>query len=227
MTSIDLAADDVARFLQENPEFFIEHSALFANMRVPHPHETRAISLGERQIMTLRARAKELEWQLSGLIQNATGNEKISKTLIDWCAHMLAEDHATRLPGHIVRGLERLFAVPGVALRVWGFPNMADSAFTSHVTDNIKTWASTLARPYCGPAKDLEVAAWVDNDAASLAVMALTPAPDSPPFGLLVLASDEADRFASDMGTDFLKTIQELASASLMRLLGPDQPQRA
>ncbi len=38
------------------------------------------------------------------------------------------------------------------------------------------------------------------------------------PFGVLVLGSDDPDRFTPDMGTSFLDTINELASASLSRL---------
>jgi uncharacterized protein YigA (DUF484 family) len=37
---------------------------------------------------------------------------------------------------------------------------------------------------------------------------------------LLVLASGDAQRFAPDMGTDFLERIGELASAALSRLRG-------
>src|SRR3546814_69835 len=66
-----LSAEHIAQFLQDNPSFFQDHADVFANLRVPHPNETRAISLGERQIMTLRARAKDLEWKLSGLVHNA------------------------------------------------------------------------------------------------------------------------------------------------------------
>jgi len=40
-----------------------------------------------------------------------------------------------------------------------------------------------------------------------------------PLFGLLVLASPEAQRFAADMGTDFLDRIGELTAAALTRLL--------
>src|SRR3546814_2286471 len=76
MTDASFSAEDIAHFLQENPEFFQEHADVFANMHVPHPHETRAISLGERQIMALRTRAKDLEWKLAGLMRNASGNER-------------------------------------------------------------------------------------------------------------------------------------------------------
>lgn len=227
MTQPTLAADDVALFLAENPEFFTEHAALFSNLKVPHPHESRAISLGERQILTLRTRAKNLEWQLSGLIQNATGNQRISKTLIDWCAHMLAEDDATRLPDHIVQGLSHLFGLPSVALRLWGFAKLTDPAYCDGVTDSIKSWAATLDRPYCGPMDQHEAADWLATPPASLALIALRPNPDSPPFGLLVLGSDDASRFTSDMGTDFLETIRDLTSASLQRLSSPHLPQSA
>ena len=40
----------------------------------------------------------------------------------------------------------------------------------------------------------------------------------NPVFGLLVLASGDAQRFTSGMGTDFLSRIGELASAALSRL---------
>ena len=42
--------------------------------------------------------------------------------------------------------------------------------------------------------------------------------PSTPAFGLLVLASSDAQRFTSGMGTDFLSRIGELTSAALSRL---------
>lgn len=227
MTQTVLAPDDVARFLKENPEFFTEHATVFSEIKVPHPHSSKAISLGERQILTLRTRAKELEWQLSGLIQNATGNQKISKTLISWCAHMLAEDNPNLLPTHIIQGLSQLFGLSSIALRLWDFPTLTDPAFTADVTDSIKVWASEFSKPYCGPLNQQEVANWLEIPPTSLAIIVLRPNANSPAFGVLVLGSDDATRFTSDMGTDFLETIQELASASLSRLSGPQDLQTA
>lgn len=224
MTEDSLSADDVARFLQTNPAFFQEHAELFANLRVPHPNETRAISLGERQIMTLRARAKDLEWQLSGLVHNASGNERISKTLNDWCCRMLSEDDAGQIPAHIVRSLGDLFDLPTIALRVWELPKLTDSEFNEDVTESIRAYARELVKPYCGPLKDQEAAGWLGTPPASLAIIALRPSGSSEPIGLLVMGSDEAERFTPDMGTAFLDTINKLASASLSRLRGsPDQ----
>ena len=219
--STSLNADDVALFLQENPQFFQEHADLFANLRVPHPHETRAISLGERQIMILRAKTKDLEWKLSGLIHNAAGNEKISKTLRAWCCRMLAEDNAAQLPGHIVRSLSDLFDLQSIALRLWNTPSMADSEFGQDVTDGIRQYANELATPYCGPLQGQEAAGWLGTPPASLAIVALRPTDSAEPFGLLVLGSDDPERFTTDMATDFLGVISDLAGAGLCRLRAP------
>lgn len=219
--STSLNADDVARFLQENPDFFQEHANVFANLRVPHPHESRAISLGERQIMVLRTKTKDLEWKLSGLIHNATGNEKISKTLRAWCCRMLAEENAAQLPGHIVRSLGDLFDLQSIALRLWDLPSMADSEFCQDVTDSIRQYTQELAQPYCGPLQGQEAAGWLGTPPASLAIVPLRPSDSAEPFGLLVLGSDDPERFTLDMATDFLGVISDLASASLCRLREP------
>jgi len=227
MTASSFSADDIAHFLKDHPEFFQDHAELFANLRVPHPNETRAISLGERQILTLRARTKDLEWKLSGLIGNASGNEKISKTLTQWCCRMLAEDDALQIPAHIVRSLGVLFDLPTIALRVWSLPRLEDSEFAQDVTDTIRSYARDLAKPFCGPIKDQEAAGWLGTPPASLAIIALRPVGRVEPIGLLVLGSDDAERFTADMGTAFLDTINELASASLLRLQGPDHQEYA
>ena len=54
--------------------------------------------------------------------------------------------------------------------------------------------------------------------AASVALMALRPAPGQEAFGLLVLASPDAQRFNSQMGTELLERLAELAGAALSTL---------
>lgn len=228
MTAPSLSAQDVARFLQDNPDFFTDHATVFADIKVPHPHQAHAISLGERQILTLRARARELEWQLSGLIQNATGNERISKLLINWCASLLSEDDPHRLPDLIVHGLSRLFDLPDIALRVWSLPRLADnSPFLHDVTPDLQHDTENREHPYCGPVNGHNAASWLSNTPASLALLPLKAGTSGRTIGLLVLGSPDATRFTEDMGTEFLQTIATLAGASLSRLTGPDQPESA
>ena len=216
MTQATPSPDDIALFLKSNPDFFQEHAAIFAELRVPHPHEARAISLGERQILTLRTRCKELEWKLAGLLHNASGNERISQQLMQWCCDMLAEDDGQALPALIVERLRAIFELPSVVLRLWDKEGPAP--FVQDVGDAVKQHAAALAAPYCGPAQDSPSSEWLPGATQSLACVALRPEGGRNAFGMLVLGSEDAARFTTDMSTDFLATIGRLASAGLQRL---------
>jgi len=219
MTQAMPTPEDIALVLKSNPDFFQEHAALFAELRVPHPHEARAISLGERQILTLRNRCKELEWKLAGLLHNASGNERISRLLMQWCCDMLAEGDAARLPALIVERLQGIFELPAVVLRLWD--KQGPAPYVQDVGDAVKQYTGALATPYCGAARDCPATEWLDASMQSLACIALRPEGGRNAFGMLVLGSEDAGRFTDDMGTDYLETIGRLASAGLQRL--PDQ----
>lgn len=219
MTRLTPSAEDVALFLQSNPDFFYEHAHIFADLRVPHPHESRAISLGERQILTLRNRCKELEWKLASLLHNASGNERISQQLKQWCCDMLAEDDALALPPLIVERLQGLFELPDVVLRLWD--KQGPSPFVQEVGEALRHYTNSLTAPYCGPAKDSPAAEWLGSSTQSMACIALRPEGGINAFGVLVLGSDDAGRFTPDMATDYLNVIGSLAAAALQRL--PEQ----
>lgn len=218
MTQDALTAETVARFLQAHPNFLQEHAEVFATLEVPHPHQSRAISLGERQIVTLRDRQRELEWRLSALINNATTNETISKRLHEWSLRLLSEAEPKHLPAAIVLGLDEVFGLQEAVLRTWA-PVHADPEAVNHeVSEDTRAFADTLNLPYCGPGTDFEAARWLAEKPGSLALVALRPEAKAPAFGLLVLAAEDPERFVPDMGTDFLVQIGELASAALRRL---------
>ena len=49
-----MKSDDVAQYLQDNPQFFEEHAELMSSISIPHPHGGRTISITERQMLSLR-----------------------------------------------------------------------------------------------------------------------------------------------------------------------------
>ncbi len=214
-----LSALTVARFLQQNPDFFTEHSELFAALTVPHPNQSRAISLGERQIMTLRDRQKDLEHRLAALSYQATFNEGIATKLNQWCEVLLSAQDAQSIPGHIIAGLAEVFDVPEVAMRLWHL-EIPEEGVGEPVADDDKTFADSLTAPYCGPNKAFAVARWLQKPVASMAMMPLKHRTEAgeQTVGLLLLGSGDPERFSSDMGTTFLETIARLASAAISRL---------
>jgi uncharacterized protein YigA (DUF484 family) len=84
-------------------------------------------------------------------------------------------------------------------------------------------FASSLTEPFCGLNTGFEAVSWLE-DAHNVSSLALIPlrsgmaGSSAPAFGMLVLASSDAQRFNSGMGTEFLARIGELASAALSRL---------
>jgi uncharacterized protein YigA (DUF484 family) len=212
-----LTAQNVARFLQEHPEFFVQHAELFSTIEVPHPHQARAISLGERQILTLRERLKDFEFRLAELVRNAALNELTTDKLNRWCMRMLGEPITARVPEQVAQGLAEQFNLQEVGMRLWDL-GLPEEGIGEAVSDEVRDYANALTTPYCGNDTKLTAANWLKRPPASFAVLSLRPAPNAPAFGMLVLGSDDAERFAPDMGRAFLQTVGILASAALSRL---------
>jgi uncharacterized protein YigA (DUF484 family) len=128
------------------------------------------------------------------------------------------------LPATIAAEVGSQFMVPQVAIKVWDVDNRYGAEpFAEGVSDDARTFASSLTQPYCGVNSGFEAVNWLEDSATAMS-LALIPLREpsangaSPAFGMLVLASPDHQRFQSGMGTDFLERIGELASAALMRL---------
>ena len=219
-------AQDVAAWLQSNPQFFEEHAELLAAVQLTSPHSHRAVSLQERQMEILREKNKGLELKLADLVRHGHDNDRTQQRMHAWQLRLLAEADSHALPYTVQDGLQQVFDVPAVALRVWN----VGEAFT-HIevaqgaSDDLRLFAEGLRAPYCGPNSGFEAAALLErDDIASLAMVALrVPArPDEDAlgaaFGLLVLGSPDARRFHEGMGTAYLGQIGEVAGAALTRL---------
>ena len=141
-----------------------------------------------------------------------------------WAGSLLQGEELSQLPLQMADDIEQQFAVPQVGLRLWDVDAAyADQPYAQSVSDDVKLLASSLTEPFCGLNTGFESVSWLDTPQAitSLALIPLRMGPSgasTPAFGLLVLASSDAQRFTSGMGTDFLARIGELASAALSRL---------
>ena len=216
----------IADFLASTPDFFERHAELLASVQLSSGHGSRAISLQERQAKLLREKIQSLESQLAEMIRHGQENLVMAGTLQSWTRRLLQTAQARDLPGAIVQGLARDFQVPQAALRLWGVDEAcAGEGFAALVSDDIRAFAAALRAPYCGANAGFEAAGWLAQPAAaqSLALVALRASPDAPVSGLLVLASPDAQRFHSGMGTEFLERLGELAGAALSRLARPRQ----
>ena len=219
-----ITEDDIAHYLSITPDFFLRHAELLAAVQLTSPHSNRAVSLQERQAEMLREKIKLLEHRIMEMIRNGTDNVLLSDKVLRWAGSLLQSKDTAGLPARLADEIAAEFAVPQVAVRVWDVSaDFASEPFAQGVSDDAKVFASSLSEPFCGLNTGFEAVSWLGTpDAvASIALVPLRAAPmgsPSPAFGMLVLASGDAQRFTSGMGTDFLARIGELASAALSRL---------
>jgi uncharacterized protein YigA (DUF484 family) len=108
-----------------------------------------------------------------------------------------------------------------VAIRLWAKPqdkaNSKNEVFQG-VDAELQGWAQSLVAPYCGQRPGLELDSWFGEGAVPKS-FAMTVLRGEKVFGLLVMASEDEQRFYPEMGTVYVKRIGELVSAALLRYL--------
>jgi uncharacterized protein len=219
-----ITEDDIANYLANTPDFFQRHAELLATVQFTSPHSHRAVSLQERQAEMLREKIKLLEQRIMEMIRNGNDNVIVSDKILRWARNLLLTTDALALPELIVNEIKGQFAVPQVGLRIWDVASeFAAVGYSQGVSDDARLLASSLLEPFCGLNTGFEAVSWLEepHTATSLALIPLrsgVAGSTAPAFGMLVLASGDAQRFHSGMGTDFLARIGELASAALARL---------
>lgn len=216
-----MRAEDVAHYLQANPGFFEEYAEFMAQLVIPHPHGGRAISITERQMLTLRERNKTLEGKLAELVRFGEDNDAISEKMhrlgvgLTAAATFQSVLHAAHF--HLAED----FTVPHVAIRLWDVPaGVGELPPFAGAGEDAQAFAETLAQPYCGSTSGFEVATWFGESAPHIRSQALVALRDvGGTIGMLALGAEDGERFYADMGTLYLERLGELVSAALVRTL--------
>ena len=221
-----ITEQDIADYLANTPGFFERHAALLATIQLNHPHGHRTVSLQERQAEMLREKIKGLESRIMDMIRNGQENLSIADRLHRWTVSLMSTADAAALPVLLCESLRHEFLIPLAGLRLWGLaPAYGAAEFAGEVSEDVKSFAASLSQPYCGVNSGFEAARWLEapegGGATSLALIPLSAKVDGEvrSFGLLVLGSPDPTRYAAEMGTEFLASIGDIASAALARLL--------
>ena len=209
--------DQVADFLRQTPDFFGNRLDLVAQLKLPHPHGGQAISIGERQLLLLRERVRNLENKLKELIQFAEENDAINDKMQQLALGLM---RARALPDALAalgRELRDGFAVPHVTLRFWQAGAADGLAESEPVTDELKHFAARLAAPHCSHEVPPALRAWFGEAGDRLGSFALVPLRGDGVEGLLVLAAEDRERFHPEMGSLYLGWLGQLTAAAISR----------
>ena len=72
-----IEAEDVVRYLKDQPDFFEQHISVLLDLKLPNLHDEKAISLSEYQVAALREKNALLESKLRELIKFGEENDAL------------------------------------------------------------------------------------------------------------------------------------------------------
>jgi uncharacterized protein len=224
--SADSTPDDapVAEYLRQNPDFFVRHDTLLAQLKLPHARSGAAVSLVERQVEVLREKNQSLESRLTELVSVARANEQLVDKIHGFTRRLLGAASRQETIARIEQSLREDFDVFHSVLVLFGggIMGIAADRFVSCVDSKDPGLAGfeslfSSTRPRCGQVRDSQREFLFGADSLGLSSVALVPLGGKSPFGLLALGSPDRDRFNPGMSTEFLARLGELVSDALSR----------
>ena len=212
-----MTPDAVVNYLKQHPEFFEEQAEFLATIMIPHPHGGRAIPISERQILTLRDKSKQLEDKLRELLTFGEQNDAIGEKLHRLTLALVGARDIDAVIAALHFNLREDFAVPHTVLRLWPAGARGELPEFTAVSAAARDFAESLSNPYCSPHAMVDTAEWFGEAAAHLRSFAYVALKNGPSFGLLAMASEDAQRFYPEMGTLYLKRLGEMTAVALQR----------
>ncbi len=208
-----ITAQDVCRFLEKQPDFFVDHPELLEALHVPHRTDGQTVSLVERQVKVLRANQAETRQRLATLIRNARDNEALVGHTHRLALRLIAAKIAA--PAGAPTALEQLAPLVEAAMREDFGVSPARLLAPAAVPESLRSTLLASGSPHCGRLREDDRHALFGEAAEGIASVALVPLGVGAVKGLLVLGSADTAHFHPGMATDFLARIAELLSTAL------------
>ncbi|PCM43164.1 DUF484 family protein [Marinobacter sp. ANT_B65] len=218
----ELTREEVAEYLSNNPDFFIEQDELLRSLTLPHD-SGRAISLVERQVHLFREQRDTLRHELVELVSIARHNdrlfEKSKRLLMQVIEARNLIDMASTIDDSI-RGDFGLDAASVILFTDVEVPGSAQGALHIVSPAEAQSRLGNLldgSRAVCGQFRESEREFLFPDRDEPIASVALVPLRSDGLVGVFAVGSCEPGYFDQSMGSLFLSYISD----TLSRLLPP------
>jgi uncharacterized protein YigA (DUF484 family) len=209
---------------------------------LPHPHGGRTISLSERQLVALREKNKTLEDKLQELLGYARENDELQFKVQQFTCALFNITNPEEMQDRIMLELQERFAIPHITMRMWGNSStredLPDFSAGAEGTDEMELAINSILPSLAPPSAEVQAfadqnvipvcthhalhdtQAWFGEAGELLRAFAYLPLRDDDwtgtgkSIGLLILASEDEQRFYPEMGTVFLQRVAEIVSAA-------------
>ncbi|MFL0797417.1 MAG: DUF484 family protein [Cellvibrionaceae bacterium] len=221
-TSTALTAADIAEYLHQHPDFFLQHQDLLGELTLPH-ESGEAVSLVERQVAVLRDRNMDLRHRLNKLLDTARDNDRLFDKTKRLVLALLEAENLPAAVNALNRSLNQDYGIKHYSLVLFGDPlQVAPSSARIVPISEARPYVGNLLkanRAVCGTLRDLEVELLFSESAPLIASAAAVPLNHNSTFGILAIGNEDPDYYRSSMGTLFLSYIGEVLNRVLPRLL--------
>ncbi|MEE9343272.1 MAG: DUF484 family protein [Gammaproteobacteria bacterium] len=211
----------VVDYLLKNPGFINQHPKVLAALELQHTTGT-AVSLIERQVITLREQNIQLKNQLQELLSNARENDQLHNRMHQLTLKLINRHTLSSLLETLHEHLHTDLNAD-VLIAHLNSKTKTDSPFIKPMTadkevEQLFDVAYDAGKPSCGRLKKTQLDFLFDKAAGDIASAAIIPLGSNASAGLLAIGSRDADRFNPGMGTLFLTQLGEIFSQLLHRV---------
>ncbi len=206
--------------LRENPDILNRHPELISVLEVTH-ESGGAVSLIERQVNVLRQQSQNQESRLRELMDVARDNERLSRTCHRLAVDLLATHDVDDVISIVLDTFKTELSADFAVVKLFSddaeLIERSTGLFVDVNSEELNAFKTMLQHKntVCGKSTSEQKDYLFDDKAEKVKSVAIIPLVAGANLGLIGLGADNAQRFKSNMGTDFLSQVGELISASL------------
>ncbi|WP_426415159.1 DUF484 family protein [Aestuariirhabdus sp. LZHN29] len=216
-TTTEISEDQVGEYLRQHPDFFHQRDDLLLKMQIPH-QRGEAISLVERQVNVLRERNLEMRQRLNHLLDVARDNDRLFDKTRRLVLALLEARTVDDVVSATEESLRNDFQVPYCELVLFSDKPLSTHGRVAPIADANQQLAELLRnnRAVSGILRDNELNFLFPGQRQEIASAAVTPLQFSGrSFGVLAIASQDAQQYRSSVGTLFLSYVGDVLSRTL------------
>jgi len=210
--------EPIAEYLIAHPDFFVRHPDVLAAIDLPHPTGD-AVSLIERQVLTLRAQSTKYRRQLEQLLSVARENDALAKRLHRLTLALLETQSFDEVLNTLQDELRDQFKADAVEMKLF-----ASEQLEAHAHEPGPALFQEFlqrGRPNCGQLDKAKLEYLFGSQAGETGSAALIPLTAPPLAGVLAIGSRDPERFHEGKSVDFLQRLAEVVSATLQSASSP------
>lgn len=216
--------EQVIDYIKENPDFFIRHTSLLADIEIPHESGS-AISLIEKQLSVLRDKNKKLDTRLRDLMSAAHDNQRLNESLQQLSINLFMADSLDDVIATVMEELKNKLETDFISIHFISSDKkkvkQQSERYIASDAEELSLFTKLLEdkRIQCGRLSSEQVELLFNEHASDIGSGAVIPLADANVFGLMGIGGRDAQRYHPGMGTEYLQKLAELVSAAVKRYL--------